>query len=84
MPSEVEQGCNIVQDAQMLEWFLNLQHLNDLGKNPVNYEYFAKQQVQDEKLQQIATRNPDNHAIKTLNGHAVLCYAKIGNEPDTK
>ena len=32
MPRELEQGCNIVQDAQMLKCFLNLPHLNDYGK----------------------------------------------------
>ena len=37
MPRMFEQGCNIVQDAQMLECFLNLPHLNDHGKNPLNY-----------------------------------------------
>ena len=45
-----EQGCNIVQDAQMLECFLNLPCLNDPGSNPLNYKYLAKQQVEDKKL----------------------------------
>ena len=38
MPYELEQGCNIVQDAQMLECFLNLPRLNDHGNNPLNYK----------------------------------------------
>ena len=49
MPWVLEQGCNIVQDAQMLECFLNLPRLNDQGDNPLNYKYLAKQQVEDEK-----------------------------------
>ena len=36
MPHELEQGCDIVQDAQILECFLNLPHLNHHGNNPLN------------------------------------------------
>ena len=36
---ELEQGCNIVQDKQMLEWFLNLPCLNDLVNNLINDKY---------------------------------------------
>ena len=39
MPHDLEQGCNIVQDTQILELFLNLPHLNDHGNNPLNYKY---------------------------------------------
>ena len=39
MPRELEQGCDIVQDAQMLEFFLNVPPLNDHGDNPLNYKY---------------------------------------------
>ena len=46
---ELEQGCDIVQDAKMLECFLNLPRLNDHINNPLNYKYLAKQQVEDEK-----------------------------------
>ena len=45
MPRELEQGCDIVQDSQMLECFLNLPRLNDHGDNPLNYKYLAKKQV---------------------------------------
>ena len=41
MPHELEQGCNIVQDAQMLECFLNLPRLNDHGNNLLNHKYLA-------------------------------------------
>ena len=51
-----EEGCNIVKDAQMVEFFLNLPCLNDPGKKPLNYKYLAKQQVEDKNLQQMATR----------------------------
>ena len=34
MPRVLEQGCNIVQDAQMLECFLKLPRLNNHGDNP--------------------------------------------------
>ena len=64
MPRELEQGCNTVQDAQMLECFLNLPHLNDHGDNPLNYKYLAEQQVEDEKLQQLAKGKPDNYVTK--------------------
>ena len=57
MQCTFEQGCNIVQDAQMLECFLNLPLLNDNGNNLINYKYLAKQQVEDEKLQQLAKVN---------------------------
>ena len=84
MPCELEQGCNIVQDAQMLECFLNLLHLNDHGNNPLNYKYLSKQQVEDEKLQQLTKGRPENYVTKTLNGHEVLCYLKIYDNPETQ
>ena len=84
MPCELEQGCNIVQDAQMLECFLNLPRLNDHGSNPLNYKYLTEQQVEDEKLQQLAKGKPDNYVIKTLNGHEVLCYVKTYDNPETQ
>ena len=84
MPHELEQGCNIVQDAQILECFLNLQHLNNHGNNPLNYKYLAKQQVEDKKLQQMAKRKSDNYVIKTLNEHEVLCYVKTYDDPETQ
>ena len=59
MPHEFEQGWDIVQDAQMLECFLNLPCLNDHGNNLLNYKFLAKQQVQEKKLQQMAKRKPD-------------------------
>ena len=64
-----EQGCNIVQDAQILKCFLNLPCLNNTGKNLLNYKYLAKQQVEDKKLQQIYKRKPDNKGMKKLKGH---------------
>ena len=60
MPCVFEKGCNIVQDAQMIEWFLNLPFLNDPGNNLLNYKYLDEKQVEDEKLQQMATRKTDN------------------------
>ena len=60
MPLVFEQGCNIVKDAQMLEYLMNLLCLNDPGNNPLNYDYLAEQQIEDEKLQQMATRKSDN------------------------
>ena len=77
MPHELEQGCNIVQDAQMLECFLNLPRLNDHGSNPLNYKYLAEQQVEDKKLQQLVKGKLDNYLMKKLNGHEVLCYVKM-------
>ena len=79
-----EKGCNIVQDAQMLELFLNLPNINDPGNNPLNYKYLAKQKVEDEKLQQMATRKPENYVTKTLNGNKVLCYVNSGDYTDTQ
>ena len=67
MPRKLEQGCDIVQDAQMLECFLNLPRLNDHDKNPLNYKYLAEQQLEVEKLQQMTNRNHDNYIMKTLN-----------------
>ena len=54
MSRELEQGCNIVQDAQMLECFLNLHCLNEHDDNLLNYKCLTEQQVEDEKLQQLA------------------------------
>ena len=73
---DLEQGCDIVQDSQMLECFLNLPCLNDHGNNRLNYKYLAEQQVENEKLQQMAKRKPDNYIMKVLNRHKVLCYVK--------
>ena len=84
MPHELEQGCDIVQDAQILECFLNLPHMNDHSNNLLNYKYLAEQQVEDEKLQQLAKGKPDNYIMKTLNGHEVLCYVKMYDNPETK
>ena len=84
MPSVFEQGFEIFQDAQMLELFLNLPHTNDPGNNLLNYKYLDKQQVEDMNLQQMTTRKPDNYVMKTLIGHKVLCYVKMGNKPDTQ
>ena len=81
MTCELEQGCNIVQHAQMLECFLNLPCLNDHGDKPLNYKYLTEQQVEDDKLQQIAKGKPDNYVTKTLNGHKVLCYVKTYDDP---
>ena len=39
MSRVLEKGFNIVQDAQMLECFLNLPRLNDHSDNPLNYKY---------------------------------------------
>ena len=39
MPSFLEQECNIVQNAKILECFLKLPILNEPGKNPLNYGY---------------------------------------------
>ena len=60
MPCELEQDCNIFHDAQTLECFLNLPCLNDHGDNPLDNKYLSKQQVEDEKLQQLAKGKPDN------------------------
>ena len=84
MPRELEQGCNIVQHAQMLECFLNLACLNDHGDNPLNYKYLTEQQVEDKKLQQLAKGKPDNYVTITLNGHNVLCYVKTYDNPETQ
>ena len=84
MPCELEQGCDIVQDAQMLECFLNLTRLNDHGNNLLTYKYLAKQQVEDEKLQQLAKGKPDNYIMKTLSRHEILCYVKTYDKPETQ
>ena len=84
MPRVLEQGCNIVQDAQILECFLNLPPLNDHSENLLNYKYLTEQQVEDEKLQQLAKGKPENYVIKTLNGHYVLCYVKMYDNPATQ
>ena len=68
----------------MLECFLNLPCLVDPGNNPLNYKYLAEQQVEDEKLQQMAKIKPDNYVMKTLNRHKVLCYVKTFDNPETQ
>ena len=60
MPHDLEKGCNIVQDAQILEFFLNLPRLNDHGNNLLNYKYLAEQKFEDKKLQQLAKGRPDS------------------------
>ena len=82
MPYVFEQGCNIFQDAQMIECSLNLTHMNDPGNNLLNYKYLFEQQVEDKKLQKMATRKPENFVIKTFNVYKVLCYINTGNDPD--
>ena len=84
MPGELEQEWNIVQDAQILECFLNLPRLNDHGDNLLNYKYLAEQQVEDKKLQQLAKGKPDNYVMKTIKGHKVLCYVKMYDNPETQ
>ena len=84
MPPLFEQCCNIVQDSQMIKCFLNLPRLNDHHSNRLNYKYLAKQQVEDEKLQQLAKGKPDNYVMKTLNGNEVLCYVKTYGNPETQ
>ena len=84
MPRVLEQGCDIVQDAQMLECFLNLPRLNDHGDNLLNYKYLDEQQLEDEKLQQLAKGKPDNCVVKTLNKNKVLCYVKMYDNPETQ
>ena len=84
MPLELDQGCNIVQDEKILECFMNLPHLNDHGDNPLNYKYLAKQQLEDEKLQQLAKGRFVNYVIRKLNGHKVLCYVKTYDNPETQ
>ena len=68
----------------MLECFLNLPCLNDHGNNPLNFKYLAKQQIEDEKLQQLVKGRPENYVMKTLNGHKVLCYVKTYDNPETQ
>ena len=41
MTRDLDQVCHIFQDAQMIECFLNLPHLNDPGNKPINYKYLA-------------------------------------------
>ena len=84
MPHYLEQGCNIVQGAQMLECFLNLPRLNEHGNNPPNYKYLAEQQVEDKKIQQLAKGRPDNNVMKILKGHKALCYVKTYDDPETQ
>ena len=84
MPHELEQGCNIVQDAQMLECFLNLPLLNNHGDNPLNYKYLAEPQLEDKKLQQLAKIKPDNYVTRTLKGHDVLCCVKRYDNAETQ
>ena len=82
MPIEPDKGCDIIQDAYMLECFLNLPRLSDPGKNPLNYEYIAQQQLEDEKLQHMASKYPKNYVMKNLNGYDILCYVKNGSDPE--
>ena len=84
MPHELEQGCDIVQDAQMLECFLNLPWLNYHGNNLLNYKYLAEQQVENKKLRKIAKRKPDNYIMKSLNRQEGLCYVKTYDNPETQ
>ena len=49
-----------------------------------NYKYLAKQQVEDEKLQQLAKGIPYKYITKTLNRHKVLCYVKTYDNPETQ
>ena len=56
MPHVLEQGCNIVQVAQMLDCFLNLPSMNDPGKIHY-YGYLSKQKVKDNKLQQLPKKH---------------------------
>ena len=63
---------------------LNLPRLNDHGDNPLNHKYLAEQQVEDEKLQQLAKGKPDNYIMKTLNRHKVLCHVKMYDNPETQ
>ena len=58
--------------------------MNDDGDNPLNYKYLAEQQVEDEKLQELAKRKPDNYVTRTRNGHKVLCYVKMYDNPETQ
>ena len=84
MPRDLEQGWGIVQDAKMLEHFLNLPHLNDHSDNPLNYKYLAEQQLEDEKLQELGKRKPDSYVTRTLNGLKVQCYVKTHDNAETQ
>ena len=68
----------------MLGFFLNLPRLNDHGDNPLNYKYLAEQQLEDEKLEELAKRKPDNYVTRTLNKHDVLCYVKTYANAETQ
>ena len=57
---------------------------SDNSNNLLIYKYFAKQQVEEKKLQQIAKGKPENYVIKTLNRHKVLCYVKMYDNPETQ
>ena len=71
---------SFVDDEAMLDCFLNLPD-TVVPENPLNFEWLREQQQNDEELQGLLQRLPQQYFMKTLTrGVDLVCYVKPGDD----
>lgn len=77
-------STSIIDDPELLDCFLNLPQNADGLESPLQWEYVAQQQAADEELQELRQRTPQQYQIRLIQGHNIVCYTRLGDNPNTQ
>ena len=66
---------------ELLDFYLNLSDIDILEENPLNFQFPAEKQQEDDYLLALQVRFPDQYFNKTLDPDVrdIICYIKPGN-----
>ena len=66
---------------ELLECYLNLPEIDILEENPLNFQFLAEKQQEDDDLLALQVRFTDQYVNKTLDPDVrdIICYIKPGN-----
>ena len=68
---------------ELLYCYLNLPEIDILEENPLNFQFLAEKQQEDDYLLELHVRFPDQYVNKALDPDVrdIICYIKPGNIP---
>ena len=68
---------------ELLDCYLNLPEIDMLEGNPLNFQFLAEKQQENDDLLEMHVRFPDQYVNKALDPDVrdIICYIKPGNLP---
>ena len=77
-------STSVVDDPELLDCFLNLPQNADGLESPLQWDHVAQQQAADEELQELRQRSPQQYHTREIQGHDIVCYTRLGENPVTQ